>query len=264
MRLPLKAVLLVLSLALGPSIATAKIDGAKLNAASKATAAFLDQYKGPIASGSPPRQSDPKAKALLDKILDTETLGRETLAIAELGKVQQLVNNGIKIFSVYATRQGDAKPAAQPDEAAERRVVEFGPEIGRCVDFLMKAQGAIADSVTSWLASAAPQVQERPDVKSELAKVQDRMFEGTRGALIIVSTYPNDDSRTAWQLARLAVLNDFAPKAATALPYAKALALRVIARKFKTSVTDPAVQGALETFAVAVAKRDLPNERKTP
>ena len=264
MRLPLKILALVASLALGPSIAAAKVDSAKLNGANRATAAFLDQYKGPIASGNPPRQSDPKAKALLDKILDAETLGREILAMSELVKVQQLVNNGIKIFSVYTSRQGDAKSAAQTDEAAERQVVEFGAEIGRCVDFLMKAQGAIADSVSSWLASPSPQVQERPDVKNELPKVQDRMFEGTKGVLIIVGTYPNDDSRTAWQLARLAVLNDFAPKAATALPYAKTLALRVMARKFKSSTTDPTVQGALETFAVAIAKRDLRNERKAP
>ncbi len=253
---------LILAFTVVPSTALAKVNEAKLNEANKAAATFVQRYKGAFASGKPPRQSDPQVRALLDRILDASAFGREALAPSELSKAQRLINNAVAIFSAYSGAGASSQGArGMGEEQAKRNIVEFAPEIGQCMDFLARAQGVLADSILTWPAQASPAAGEKSGAKPDIAQVQERMAEGFKGILQIVTGFGADESMSDWQLARLAVLNELAPKVAKAIPFPNALGLRLLARTRMRSITNAAVRDALETFAVAIAKRE---EEKAP
>jgi hypothetical protein len=56
------------------AVAAVDLDPAALDAVNKAIAEFQAMAKDAVTTGKPPRQTDPKVKALLDTILDTAGL----------------------------------------------------------------------------------------------------------------------------------------------------------------------------------------------
>src|SRR5918993_6015006 len=70
----------------GVAGAQAQVDTAKLAAAKQATDEFLALAKSSETTGAMPRQSDPKAKALLDRVFDRAALGAGVPPIQDSGK----------------------------------------------------------------------------------------------------------------------------------------------------------------------------------
>jgi hypothetical protein len=236
--------------------ALAAMDQAKVAAAKKAGDEFVVLAKGSEASGQVPRQSDPKVKALLDKVFDRTAFGPAVLPIAESGKVGELLANANRIGFVYmlaGTGRSDLGQIADDQKAmeqAERNIGAFAPEIGRWFDYQMAIQGAIADSTIAFLATAKKNVLDNPQVKEGLGQVRSGLAGSLRGVLQMMASDTLDD---AWRRDRLVALSEIAPKAAKLVSAEDAASLRDSATQLANAITDPMIQAGLRKFGETVA-----------
>jgi hypothetical protein len=239
----------------GPALAA--MDPAKVATAREAADEFLALAEGSRTAGQMPRQTDPKVKALLDRIFDRTVLGREVLPIAESAKVGELINNANRIgFAYMLAGTGLTDPDAiendpKAAEVAEQNVVTYAPELGRWFDYQMALQGAIADSMVAFLASAKKDVLERPQVKSGLGHVRQGLAGSIAGMFQTMSDDALDD---AWRRDRMAYLNELAPKAAKLLPPDDAKTLQEQAGALADAVSDPELKAALKGFGETIVK----------
>ena len=249
--------LIAIALCLAVSTASAAVDPAKIAAAKTAADEFLALAQGAQASGQMPRQTDPKVKALLDRIFDRSALGREVLPIGESGKVGELLNNANRVGFAYmlaGTGLTDLGAIANDQgaaDAAERNMATYAPEVGRWFDYQIALQGAIAQSTVAFLASAKQDVLERPQVKSGLAQVRQGLARSIAGVFQTMSADALDD---AWRRDRMAYLVELAPTAAKLLPPEDAKALREQADTLAEAVSDPRLKAELKSFGEIVAK----------
>lgn len=244
--------------ALAGGAALAAMDQAKVAAAKAAADEFLALPKG--ANGGMPRQSDPKAKALLDKVFDRSALGREVLPIGESGKVGELLNNANRVGFAYmlaGTGQSDLGKIAEDPKAmelAEKNMSTYAPELGRWFDYQMIIQGSIADSTNAFLASAKKDVLERPQVKDGLGNIRQGLARSLGG---MFQTMAGDGLDDGWRRERMVALAEIAPKAAKLLAPDDARTLRQQANALADALTDPALKAELKKFGdtiVAAAK----------
>jgi hypothetical protein len=241
--------------------AVAAMDPAKVAAAKKAGDEFIALAKGSETTGQVPRQTDPKAKALLDTVFDRAALGPTVLPIAESGKIGELLANANRIGFAYMlagtgladlSKLGDDQKAM---EQAERNIGAFAPEIGRWFDYQMAIQGAIADSTIAFLASAKKEVLERPQVKEGLGDVRNGLAGSLRGVLQMMASDTLDDP---WRRDRLAALAEIAPKAAKLVSAEAAASLRDSATQLANALADPTLQVGLKKFGETVASGPKP------
>jgi hypothetical protein len=248
-------IIVVALFAAASGAAVAAMDPAKVSAAKKAADEFLVMAKGSEASGQVPRQADPGAKALLDRIFDRSALGPTVLPIAESGKIGELLNNANRIGFVYmlaGTGQTDLSKLAEDQKAmeqAERNIGAFAPEIGRWFDFQMAIQGAIADSTNAFVASAKKEVLERPQVKEGLGDVRSGLAGSLRGVLQTMSSDTLDD---AWRRDRLPALNEIAPKAAKLVSAQDAASLKDSATALANALSDDSLKSGLKRFGETI------------
>lgn len=244
--------------ALAGGAALAAMDQAKVAAAKAAADEFLALPKG--ANGGMPRQSDPKAKALLDKVFDRSALGREVLPIGESGKVGELLNNANRVGFAYmlaGTGQSDLGKIAEDPKAmelGEKNMSTYAPELGRWFDYQMIIQGSIADSTNAFLASAKKDVLERPQVKDGLGNIRQGLARSLGG---MFQTMAGDGLDDGWRRERMVALAEIAPKAAKLLAPDDARTLRQQANALADALTDPTLKAELKKFGdtiVAAAK----------
>lgn len=241
--------------ALASAAALAAMDTAKFAAAKAAADDFLTLAKGSETSGRIPRLTDPKAKALLDKVFDRSVLGREVLSIGESAKIGELLNNANRVGFAYmfaGTGQADpAKAAEDPKamEVAEKNISTYAPELGRWFDYQMIIQGSIADSTTAFLASAKPDVLERPQVKAGLGNIRQGFARSLGG---MFQTMAGDGLDDGWRRERMVALAEIAPKAAKLLPADDIKSLQQQANALAEAVADPALKTGLKKFGETI------------
>lgn len=248
----------LLAFALPGGAALAAMDPAKVAAATAAADEFLALPKG--ADGGMPRQSDPKAKALLDKVFDRSALGREVLPIGESGKVGELLNNANRVGFAYmlaGTGQSDLGKIAEDAKAmelAEKNMSTYAPELGRWFDYQMIIQGSIADSTNAFLASAKKDVLERPQVKDGLGNIRQGLARSLAG---MFQTMSGDGLDDGWRRERMVAIAEIAPKAAKLLVPDDARTLQQQANALAEALADPSLKAELKRFGetiVAAAK----------
>ncbi len=251
--------LIAIALCLTASTASAAVDPAKIAAAKKAADEFLALAQGAQASGPMPRQTDPKVKALLDRIFDRSALGREVLPIGESGKVGELLNNANRVGFAYmlaGTGQTDLNAIASDPKAAEiaeRNMATYAPEIGRWLDYRMVLQGAVTDMVVVDLASAESKtVLGRPQAQQVLDKFRQDLARSIAGVFQIMSNDAMDDG---WRRDRMVSLTELAPKAAKLLSPDDAKALQDLANALAEEVSDPSLKASLESFGETITKQ---------
>ena len=236
--------------------AGAAMDQAKVAAAKKAGDDFVAMAKGSETSGKAPRQTDPKVKALLDRVFDRAALGKDVLPIAESGKVGELLNNANRIGFVYMlagtglTSLDQLGQNQKAMEQAERNMGAFAPELGRWFDYQMVIQGAIADSTSAFLATAQKNVLENPQVKEGLGQVRSGLAGSMRGVLQMMASDTLDND---WRRGRLAALAEIAPKAAKLVTPEDAASLKESANQLAKALNDPGLQEALRKFGETIA-----------
>jgi hypothetical protein len=241
--------------AFSATAAFAAMDQAKVAAAKKAADDFLVLAKGSEMSGQMPRQSDPKAKALLDRVFDRSALGKDVLPISESGKVGELLNNGNRIGFAYmlaGTGQKDLNAIGSDQKAAEiaeKNMTTFAPEIGRWFDYQMVIQGTIADSTSAFLASASKQQLENPQVKEGLGQVRGGLARSIAG---VFQTMAGDGLDDAWRSDRLAGLNEIAPKAAKLVSADEGKELQRQANALAEALADLNLKAGLKKFGDAI------------
>src|SRR5580704_2745649 len=130
----------------GGTASAAGVDAAKVAAVKKAASDFTALAKGSETSGQPPRESDPKVKALLDVVFDTSVLNTsQPLPASELGNVNEWMLQVLTVGTVYyfaGTGYTDFSKVAGLDQAAQEKlqqqinknVAAFAPEMGRYLD----------------------------------------------------------------------------------------------------------------------------------
>jgi hypothetical protein len=242
----------------GVAGAQAQVDTAKLAAAKQAADEFLALAKGSETTGAMPRQSDPKAKALLDRVFDRAALGAGVPPIQDSGKFGELLNNGNRIGFAYmlaGSGQTDLAKLADDQKAmeqAEKNMSAFAPEIGRWFDYQLAIQGKIADSTFAFLASAKNEVLERPQVKQGLGNVRQGLARSLAGVFQTMAADGLDDD---WRKDRLVALTEIAPSAAKLVTVEDAKELQRQANALAEAVGDPGLKAGLRKFGETIGSR---------
>jgi hypothetical protein len=241
--------------ALFSTVAGAQVDAAKLALAKQAADEFLALAKGSETTGAMPRQSDPRAKALLDRVFDRAALGRGVPPIQESAKFGELLNNGNRIGFAYmlaGTGQTDLGKISDDQKAmeqAEKNMSAFAPEIGRWFDYQLAIQGKIAESTLAFIASAKKDVLERPQVKEGVGQVRQGLARSLAG---VFQTMAADGLDDGWRKDRLAALTEIAPTAAKMVSAEDAKELQRQANALAEAVSDPSLKGGLKRFGEAI------------
>ena len=122
--------------ALGCSNAIA-LDAATVAAIDKAADAFVVLAGDSATTGQPPRQTDPAAKPLLDRVLNTSEVQHDVPPISELGDLSTWTVAVVKVGLVYTLGgSGVTKIEAIPNDPAvieklNHNAAVFAPEMGR-------------------------------------------------------------------------------------------------------------------------------------
>src|ERR1700722_17767286 len=137
------------------------VTDARLTAITQAAGDFLTIAKGSETSGQPPRESDPKVKALLDTVFDTTVLNTaQPLPRGDLDNLNAWMGQGLRVAGVYifaGTGYTEYSQVGKLDAAAQQKLEQqvahntsaFAPEMGRYMDAQLYILGA-----TAWCVSA--------------------------------------------------------------------------------------------------------------
>lgn len=237
----------------------AAIDAARATLLTKTSEAFVDLAKGSHKSGTPPRLTDPAARALIDAVFDTRELAAGgARPMAELGHLNAWNLAVLKIGVVYILAGTGATDIAAlgNDTAAQQRVeqntVTFAPEFGRYFDAQLALQGAIVDTVQAFLASASQAELAKPNLRAGVQQIRSGLAQTVGGVLATLETGGLSD---AWRRERLPALASIGRKAAAFLLPEDARALAAAARAAAGPMADPAVKAGLVAFADTLAPR---------
>jgi hypothetical protein len=241
--------------ALGCSNAIA-LDVATVAAIDKAADAFVVLAGDSATTGQPPRQTDPAAKPLLDRVLNTSEVQHDVQPISELGDLSTWTVAVVKVGLVYTLAgSGVTKIEAIPNDPAvieklNHNAAVFAPEMGRYFDAVMWLEGATIDTVMVFLSKASPSELER--TKKGVAQIRSGAFQSLGG---VISTLPINGIADDWRLQRLAVFAVIAPKAAKFLLPEDQRQLSDAANAAAARMTDPNVKSALASIAAVLTQR---------
>ena len=153
--------------------------------AGKAASDFNSLAKDAFETGKPPRQTDPGAKALLDRVFGTDVLAHRTIGEPDLGPTAEWSMSIVKTGMIYilaGTGISDFTKATNDPKLAERinqNVVTFAPELGRYLDAQLAVMGGMLDAIGASMAGG----------KTTNAKVESGLEKVRRG---ITSTLSRD------------------------------------------------------------------------
>src|ERR1700722_1125677 len=191
MRRVCQAAVTLFALGCGNAMA---LDAATVAAIDKAADAFVALAGDSAKTGQPPRQTDPAAKPLLDRVLDTSEVQHAVVPISELGNLSIWTLAVVKVGLVYTLAgSGMTKLEAVPNDPAvieklNHNAAVFAPEMGRYLDAVMWLEGATIDTVMVFLSKASQSELER--TKNGVAQVRSGAFQSLGG---VISTLPTND-----------------------------------------------------------------------
>jgi hypothetical protein len=203
-------------------------------AADKAATDFVALAAPARTSGQEPRETDPAVKQLLDSVLDTSVLRRETATGADLKAIAEWAHAIERVTGEYilaGTGLTGALDVGQIDRSptlsarSNQNAGRFAPELGRAFDasiILSRTSGDLLLSVRQ----SNPAVFQKPEVQQLMATVQRGTYAQFRASLIVLGLPAVTDD---WRRARLVPLAEFAPTTAKLVPGADGGTLRQLA-----------------------------------
>jgi hypothetical protein len=232
------------------------LDAATVAAVDKAADAFVALAGDSAKTGQPPRQTDPAAKPLLDRVLDTTEVQHDIQPTSELGDLGTWTIAVVKVGVVYTLAgSGVTKLEAIPNDPAvieklNHNAAVFAPEMGRYFDAVMWLEGATIDTVMVFLSKASPSELER--TKKGVAQIRSGAFQSLGG---VIATLPTNGIADDWRRQRLAVFAVIAPKAAKFLSPEDLRQLSDKANAAAAQMTDPNVKSELTSIAAVLIQR---------
>jgi hypothetical protein len=250
--LPLMPLAAALMLALAP--AQAAMDQTKIAAAQKAAADFAKLAGNSAKTGKPPRETDPKVKALLDVVLDTSAMTAPEFS--DIPRITQWLANADRVGLVYmmaGTGTSNLAAATNPKIAdrIQRNIVEFQSEYGRFVDFQVALSSFTLDAIRAKMDSAPEKERTDPKFQAGLLQVAGGIAQTLAGTL---STFTAEGITDEWRRARLGPLSAIAPKVAETAPKEIREKLAEMAREIGKQIADPQIGESVKTLADTVAK----------
>jgi hypothetical protein len=254
MRPSLPLVSIAAALMLNTVPALGAMDQAKLAAAQKAAADFVKLSGNSAKTGKPPRESDPKVKALLDTVLDTSAMTAPEFS--DIPRITQWLANADRVGVVYmlaGTGTGNLAAAANPKVADRigRNIAEFQSEYGRFVDFQLALAGFTLDAVRTKMEQASEKERKDPKFQAGFIQVASGMAQTYLGAL---SNFAADGIADDWRRARLVPLNALAPKIAETLPREMRDKLGEMTREIADQLADPKIKDDVKAMGDTIAK----------
>lgn len=254
MRPALYALSTVAALIMSAAIAMAAMDQQKITAAQKAAAEFVKLAGNAAKTGKPPRNSDPKVKALLDIVLDTGAM--TSPEFSDIPRITQWLSNADRIGLVYmlaGTGTNNLAAAANPKIADRiaKNIVEFQDEYGRFADFQVVLSGFTLDAVRAKMDSAPEKERKNPKFQAGFMQVAGGIAQTIAGTL---STFSAEGITDDWRRDRLAPLTAIAPKAAETLPKEMREKLGEMTRDIGEQMTDPQIKDGVKSIADTLVK----------
>lgn len=250
----LYAVSTAAALIMSAAVAMAAMDQQKIAAAQKAAAEFVKLAGNAAKTGKPPRNSDPKVKALLETVLDTSAM--TTPEFSDIPRITQWLSNADRIGLVYmlaGTGTNNLAAAANPKTADRiaKNIVEFQDEYGRFADFQVVLSGFTLDAVRAKMDSAPERERKDPKFQAGFMQVAGGIAQTIAGTL---STFTAEGITDDWRRDRLAPLTAIAPKAAETLPREMREKLGEMTREISEQMTDPQIKDGVKSIADALVK----------
>ncbi|HZT86750.1 MAG TPA: hypothetical protein VFA12_02195 [Stellaceae bacterium] len=245
---------------LAADAAAAGFDAAKLAAVKKAASDFQALAKGSATSGKPPRETDPKAKALLAAVFDTSVLDTpQPLPASEVGNLSEWLLHVVQVGGVYilaGTGQADFSQLSKLDQAAQQKLqrqiiqntIAFAPEMGWYFDGQLGVTRTLIWSVSADMA-AHPDNAKSAQAQRGIAQMRAGLVNTLTGVL---TTLPTNGLSDEWRRARLPAMAALAPKAAAFLLPDQRRSVHDTALQVAGQMGDPEVKKGLTAFAQAV------------
>jgi hypothetical protein len=235
-------------------IAMAAMDQQKITAAQKAAAEFVKLAGNTAKTGKPPRNSDPKIKALLDTVLDTSAMTAPEFS--DIPRITQWLSTADRVGLVYmlaGTGTNNLAAAANPKIADRigKNIAEFQDEYGRFVDFQVALSGFTLDAIRAKMDSAPETERKAPKFQAGFMQVASGIAQTIAGTL---STFTAEGITDDWRRARLAPLTAIAPKAAETLPKNMREKLGEMTREISEQITDPQIKDGVKSIADTLMK----------
>jgi hypothetical protein len=236
------------------SAAPAAMDQAKIAAAQKAAADFVKLAGNSARTGKPPRDSDPKVKALLDTVFDTGAM--TAVEFSDLPRITQWLANADKVGIVYmlaGTGTNNLAAATNPKIAdrINKNIAEFETEYGRFVDFQIALSGFTLDAIRSKMDQASEKERKSPKFQAGFVQAGSGIAQTIAGAL---STFVTEGITDDWRRARLEPLNAVAPKVAATLPREMRDKMSEMAREVSDQTSDAQIKDSVRAIGEAFLK----------
>jgi hypothetical protein len=206
-------------------------------------------------TGQPPRQADPAAGPLLDKVFNTAPLQGAPAPYGDMDAVHDWLLSTERVGQIYllvGTGQTDlsvagANPALQA--RIEQNGVVFAPEYGRYIDAELATEAAEAATLVPYLAANQPSAT----VAQAADKARAAFTQTAQSVLIQAAVLPGFTSD--WREARARALVAFAPRVNPFVTDAQKQALGAAALQAAGSSTDPQLAVLLNQFAAAIVAK---------
>jgi hypothetical protein len=255
MRFHLRTALFVASALLAFNVsARADLNAAKLDASKTAIAAFKTMAKDSATSGNAPRESDPAAKALLEKIFNDSDVVAKNAKFNDLTPLSTRMGNGVQAALVYMLAARGATDIQQlrcdPNASTKvnLNVIKFAPEMGPYYDFQLTVQGAIWEAVAVKLAMSTRMELANANFQNALAQIRDG---GHRVIAGVIETLAVNGVTDEWRRGRLPALHAIVPQAGKILQPEQKKQLQELARACADVMDNAAVKEGLQKFAAA-------------
>jgi hypothetical protein len=243
----------------------AALDTVKVDAITKAADTFVAMTTDPSKTGQPLRQSDPAIKPLLDLVLDiSEIRYGPVLPFSAIDNLVVWLSAVIKTSFVYnyaGTGLTFAAAASNPEvirqlqndpdmlRKASQNIVEFAPEMGRCVDALLWLERGIAEAYVSFLSTLSKPQMDRVSALDSVATLRTNLAQTLLDqiSMIEIDGLPNE-----WRRDRLIVLAATAPQVAKFLLTEDVRVLRDSVTELAGRIASPELRDAVTSLAAAL------------
>jgi hypothetical protein len=228
-----------------------------VTAASDAAKAAADELialgQGSATSGNPPRESDPKVKALLDTVFATRILADTApVPFSEIQPVLAWMQTIQTVGGVYIFAGTGVTDLSQVDlndpqivARTDSNMAAFAPESGRYVDAQLASMQALIQSVEKYI-TGNPAVLEQENVKTGLEQIRAGLTQTLTGVL---TTIANSAMTDDWRRARLPALTSLGDASVTLLLPEQCAALRDTSAKVSDAMADAEVKSSLKAFS---------------
>lgn len=209
--------------------------------------------QGSAASGNPPRESDPRVKALLDTVFATQILADTApVPFSEIQPVlawMQTIQTVGGLYMFAGTGVADMSQANLNDPQliakADSNMAAFFPESGRYLDAQLASMQALIQSVEKMIADS-PATLEQENVKAGLEQIRAGLTQTLTG---VITTIANGAMTDDWRRARLPSLTSLGDVSVSLLLPEQCAALRDTSATASDAMSDAEVKSSLKAFS---------------